>query len=87
MQDKFCRFPPAPAGAHPLSGYSGGFRFARPPATFSYSAVLKYRVSKNVEIQANVTNLTDEYYYDGVHPGHVVPGEGRTLFISTNFKF
>jgi hypothetical protein len=34
-----------------------------------------------------VTNLTNKYFYDGVHPGHVVPGEGRVLWISTNFKF
>jgi catecholate siderophore receptor len=49
--------------------------------------MLKYRISKNVDLQLNVINLTDRYYYDGVHPGHVVPGEGRTLYISTNFKF
>jgi catecholate siderophore receptor len=51
------------------------------------SAMVKYHLTKNIDIQANVTNLTNEYYYDGVHPGHVVPGEGRTFFVSTNFKF
>jgi len=50
-------------------------------------AMLKYHVSKNIDLQANITNLTDKYYYDGVHPGHVVPGEGRVVYISTNFKF
>ena len=57
------------------------------PGYFILSAMTKYRVSKDVDIQANVTNLTDRYYYDGVHPGHVVPGAGRTFFMSTNFKF
>jgi catecholate siderophore receptor len=57
------------------------------PGYVIFSAMLKYHISKNVDIQANATNLTDREYYDGVHPGHVVPGEGRTLFISTNFKF
>jgi catecholate siderophore receptor len=57
------------------------------PGYIIFSAMLKYRVSKNVEIQLNATNLTDRYYYDLVDPGHVNPGEGRTLFITTNFKF
>ena len=51
------------------------------------SAMVKYHVSKNIDLQANITNLTNKYYYDGVHPGHVVPGEGRVVYISTNFKF
>jgi len=57
------------------------------PGYVIFSAMLKYHLTKNVDLQANVTNLTNKYYYDGVHPGHVVPGEGRVLFISTNFKF
>jgi catecholate siderophore receptor len=40
-----------------------------------------------VDIQVNATNLMDQSYDDGVHPGHVAPGEGRTFYISTNFKF
>jgi len=57
------------------------------PGYWIFSAMLKYHLTDKIDLQANVTNLADKYYYDGVHPGHVVPGEGRTLFISTNFKF
>ena len=57
------------------------------PGYVIFSAMLKYHVSKNIDIQANITNLTDRYYFDLVDPGHVNPGEGRVLFISTNFKF
>lgn len=57
------------------------------PGYIIFSAMLGYRVSKDIEVQANLENLTDKYYYDGVHPGHIIPGEGRTLFISTQFKF
>jgi len=57
------------------------------PGYVLLSAMVKYQINSHVEIQGNVTNLTDQAYYDGVHPGHVVPGEGRTFFISTNFKF
>jgi len=62
-------------------------RLQEAPGYIIFSAMLKYRVNKDVEIQANLENLTNKYYYDGVHPGHIVPGEGRTLFLSTNFKF
>ena len=57
------------------------------PGYVLLSAMLKYEINPHVEIQANLTNLTDQAYYDAVHPGHVVPGEGRTLYLSTNFKF
>ncbi len=57
------------------------------PGYIIFSAMVKYQISKNIDVQFNVTNLTDKYYYDGVHPGHLVPGEGRTFFISTNFQF
>ncbi len=57
------------------------------PGYVLVSAMLKYQVNSHVDIQANLTNLTDQAYYDAVHPGHVMPGEGRTLYLSTNFKF
>jgi len=57
------------------------------PGYVLVSAMLKYQINSHVDIQANLTNLTDQAYYDAVHPGHVVPGEGRTLYLSTNFKF
>ena len=57
------------------------------PGYWIFSAMVKYHLTKDIDLQANVTNLTDKYYYDGVHPGHVVPGAGRTLYLSTNFKF
>ncbi len=59
------------------------------PGYIIFSAMVKYQISKNIDVQLNVTNLTDKYYYDGVHPGHVVPGEGRARSSSVllNFKF
>jgi catecholate siderophore receptor len=57
------------------------------PGYVLLSAMLKYQINRDVDVQLNVSNLTDQPYFDGVHPGHVVPGEGRTLYISTNFKF
>jgi len=57
------------------------------PGYVLVSAMLKYQINSHVDIQVNATNLMDQAYYDAVHPGHVVPGEGRTFYISTNFRF
>ena len=52
-----------------------------------FSAILKHHVTKNIDIEANITNLTNKYDFDGVHPGHIHPGEGRVVLNSTNFRF
>jgi catecholate siderophore receptor len=50
------------------------------------SAMLKYQIAQGLDLQANLTNLTNKYYYDGVHPGHVVPGPGRAFYLSLDWK-
>jgi catecholate siderophore receptor len=57
------------------------------PGYITFSAMVKYNLDKQISLQANGINLGDAYYIDQVHPGHIVPGEGRTVMISTNFKF
>ena len=57
------------------------------PGYVLLSAMVKYTISPHCNVQLNATNLTDQPYYDGVHPGHIVPGAGRTFYITTNFKF
>ena len=47
----------------------------------------RYPITEAVSLQLNAYNLTDEYYYDQIHPNHVVPGAGRTVLFSTHFKF
>jgi catecholate siderophore receptor len=49
--------------------------------------MLKYHASRHVDLQANVYNLTDQAYYDGIHPEHVIPGAGVSALFSVNFKF
>ena len=34
----------------------------------------KYPLTDRLDLQLNVYNLTDEYYYDQIHPAHIVPG-------------
>lgn len=46
-----------------------------------------YQVTKNAGIRLNIQNVMDSTYFDRVHPGHVVPGDGRTFILSGNFTF
>lgn len=58
------------------------------PSYWRYDAMAAYRVSKNLDLQLNVQNLTDKRYFDQVytnHMAHVAPG--RTVLFSTNFHF
>jgi catecholate siderophore receptor len=57
------------------------------PSYGTLSAMLKYHASHHIDLQANIYNLTDQAYYDGIHPGHVIPGAGISALFSVNFKF
>lgn len=58
------------------------------PSYWRYDAMATYRLSKNVDLQLNVQNLTDKRYFDQVfqtHYAHVAAG--RTALLTTNFHF
>ena len=58
------------------------------PSYLIFNAMAKFPVNKNMTIQLNVNNLTNEYYYDQIRGNNaVVPGEGRVFLLTTNFKF
>jgi len=57
------------------------------PSYYRFDATVGYRINENVDVRLNLFNLTDEYYYDAVHPGHVVPGAGRSGLLTTSVKF
>lgn len=46
-----------------------------------------FPLHRRVEARINVFNLTDEYYYDRLGGGHVIPGPARSLMGSLNFRF
>ena len=33
-------------------------------------------------VQVNVNNLLDKYYFDELHPDHVIPGAGRSIWVN-----
>lgn len=57
------------------------------PGYWTLDAMVKYTVNRHLALQANVYNLTDNYYYDQLHPGHIVPGAGVSGLFSATVKF
>jgi catecholate siderophore receptor len=53
-----------------------------------YDAMASYKLTKNVDLQLNVQNLTDETYYDKAYSAHFASqAAGRTALLSTNVHF
>lgn len=50
-------------------------------------ATASYRLTKNIDIRVNGYNLTNKYYFDRITGGQVVPGPGRSVLVSTGFRF
>lgn len=46
-----------------------------------------YQLTKNFDLRVNLNNITDEYYIDRLGGGHVIPGAGRVVLVSTSFRF
>ncbi len=46
-----------------------------------------YPLTNNIDLRLNVYNLTDEYYFDRLGGGHLIPGPGRSAAVSLGFKF
>jgi catecholate siderophore receptor len=57
------------------------------PKTVRWDATVAYQFNRNIQLRLNALNLTDELYFDGIHPSHVVPGAGRTFILSGNFRY
>jgi catecholate siderophore receptor len=53
----------------------------------TFDAMAKYYVNEKLDLQLNIYNITDEYYLDGLHPSHVIPGPGRTALLTINYKY
>ncbi|WLH80162.1 MULTISPECIES: TonB-dependent receptor [unclassified Pseudomonas] len=58
------------------------------PSYTRYDAMASYKLTKNVDLQLNVQNLTDKTYYDKAYGSHFAnQAAGRTALLSTNFHF
>ncbi|MGH9848344.1 MAG: TonB-dependent receptor, partial [Blastocatellia bacterium] len=50
-------------------------------------AMASFPVSKHLDLRLNLYNLTNEYYFDRLGGGHLIPGAGRSVMVSTAFRF
>jgi catecholate siderophore receptor len=57
------------------------------PGYWIFSAMAERRLNEHVRLQANVYNIANRYYYDQLHPAHIVPGAGRSALIGLKFQF
>lgn len=69
--------------------YINNANTAEVDAYWLFNAMVGYKITDNINVQLNIYNLTDEYYYAGVHNGggHVIPGAGRSALLTTSFHF
>jgi len=57
------------------------------PGYWIFSGMAGYRLAEHIDLQANIYNIANRYYYDQLHPGHIVPGPGRSALIGLKFRF
>ena len=57
------------------------------PGYWVANAMVRYPIMDRLDLQVNAYNLANNYYYDEPHPGHIVPGAGRSILVSLNFRF
>lgn len=54
---------------------------------YLFDAMASYRINKYVDLRVNAYNLTNEYYFDRIGGGHLVPGAGRSALFGIGFNF
>lgn len=66
----------------------GGVAFLREaPGYWIASAMANLPLSPNVDLQLNLTNLTNNRFYDQIGGSRVVPGSGRTALLTLSYKY
>jgi catecholate siderophore receptor len=57
------------------------------PGYWVFNAMVQHQLAEHLDLQANVYNVANRYYFDQVHPGHLVPGPGRSALLGVKFHF
>lgn len=57
------------------------------PGYWVFNAMASHPLTEHINLQLNLYNLANRYYFDEPHPGHIVPGAGFTALAGINFKF
>jgi catecholate siderophore receptor len=57
------------------------------PGYWVFNVMAERPLTEHITLHANLYNLTDRYYYDQLHPSHIVLGPGRSALIGVRFRF
>jgi catecholate siderophore receptor len=68
----------------PLDPTTG--RLKELPGYWVFDAMLSYPFTQQLSLQVNIYNIANEYYFDQIHPGHIVPGPGRSALFGLGVK-
>jgi catecholate siderophore receptor len=69
----------------PIDPISGLVKQA--PGYWVFNAMVERPITEHASFHANVYNLADRYYYDQLHPAHIVLGPARSSLIGIRFQF
>jgi catecholate siderophore receptor len=58
----------------------------RAPGYVTLSLMAKVKLTETISAQVNIANATDTYYYDELHPGHIILGPSRSALFTINVK-
>ena len=54
---------------------------------WTMDAMAGFTVNQHLDLRLNLTNLNNEFYFDRLGGGHVIPAAARTVLMTTNFHF
>jgi catecholate siderophore receptor len=57
------------------------------PGYWVFNAMVRRPLMEHLDVQANLYNIANRYYYDLPHPGHIILGPSRSATIGLRFKF
>ena len=57
------------------------------PGYWVFNVMAERPITEHITLHANIYNLADRYYYDQLHPGHIVLGPGRSALVGVRFRF
>jgi catecholate siderophore receptor len=50
-------------------------------------AMASYEVNRHLDLRFNISNLNNEYYFERLGGGHLIPGPSRYALVTTSFRF
>lgn len=69
------------------SRYANNTNVNRVDSYVRWDSTIAYQISKNISLRFNAQNMANAYYFESVHPSHVIPGAGRTFLATVGVKF